>query len=74
MDWAFKVAKIPYSFLVELRNDESFDLPPSEIVPAGKEALIIAMTLVDNFDSNAETPSVPVNKSYYENLVVESDE
>ena len=74
MDWAYKVAKIPYSYLVELRNDDSFDLPPSEIVPAGKEALIIVMTLVNNFDSSAETPmSAPTNLNY-EDIVVESDE
>ncbi|XP_065220170.1 carboxypeptidase B-like isoform X2 [Planococcus citri] len=76
IDWAYKVAKIPLSYLVELRDNLSFDLPPSEIVPAGKEALIIAMTIVDNFDSSAETPkSIPVVPAdwNYENIVIESD-
>lgn len=70
MDWAYKIANIPYSYLVELRNTTSFVLPPSDIIPAGKEALIIAMTLVDNFETNVAP--LPPPDDLFDEVIVES--
>ncbi|XP_050424689.1 carboxypeptidase B-like [Adelges cooleyi] len=46
-DWAKGVAKIKYSYTIELRDTGKygFDLPASEIVPVGKEAFAAVSTL-----------------------------
>jgi len=36
-DWAKGVPKIPYVFTIELRNTNSFVLPPTQILPTGQE-------------------------------------
>lgn len=52
-DWAKGVAKIKYSYTVELRDTGKygFILPPSEILSTGKEAYIAVSTLVSEISS-----------------------
>lgn len=52
-DWAKGVAKIKYSYTVELRDTGKygFILPPSEILSTGKEAYIAVSTLASEISS-----------------------
>lgn len=36
-DWAAGVPNIPYVYTAELRDENSFQLPPTEILPTGEE-------------------------------------
>lgn len=51
-DWAKGVAKIKYSYTVELRDTGKygFILPPSEILSTGKEAFIAVSTLASEMN------------------------
>jgi hypothetical protein len=46
-DWAAGVPQIPYVYTLELRDESSFELPPTEIRPTGEEIWAALKTTVD---------------------------
>jgi hypothetical protein len=61
-DWAAGVPRIPYVYTLELRDEESFELPASEIRPTGEEIWAALKTTVDVI-MNQEMPPECVNNN-----------
>lgn len=63
---------ITFSYLIELSNN-SFITPTSEIVPTGKEAMIILMTVIDHLHMDQdEIATISPPNDLFEEVVVET--
>jgi len=66
-DWAKGVAKIKYTYTIELRDTGKygFILPPSEILSTGKEAFVAISTLASEINDTE-------NNNNYNNSYIKS--